>query len=224
MLIFDEVKDGLVLSKLINDAVPGTIDERVLNVGPKLSIYQMTENQNVAINSAKAIGCSVVNIGAADLIEGRPHLVLGLLWQIIKTSLSSKIDIQIHPELFRLLMPGETLDDLLKLSSDAILLRWFNYHLAKAGHNRKVNNFSGDVKDGENYTVLLNQLAPGTCTKNPLKETDPMERAEKVLQEAEKLGCRKYLTPKAMVSGNPKLNFAFVANLFKWVGAQEGSA
>lgn len=185
------------------------------NVGPKLSIYQMTENQNVCINSAKAIGCQVVNIGAQDLIDGKPHLVLGLLWQVIKTSLSAKIDIQIHPELFRLLQPGETLDDLLRLSPDAILLRWFNYHLAKAGWARRVNNFSGDVKDGENYTVLLNQLAPATCNRDPLKVTDLLERAEKVLENADKLGCRKYLTPKTMVSGNPKLNFAFVANLFK---------
>ncbi|KAI9021179.1 calponin homology domain-containing protein, partial [Hyaloraphidium curvatum] len=214
MQIFDEVKDGLVLCKLINDAVNGTIDERVLNVGPKLSIYQMTENQNVCINSAKAIGLSVVNIGAQDLIEGRPHLVLGLLWQIIKASLSAKIDLQFHPELFRLLQPGETLDDLRRLPPEAILIRWFNYHLAKAGWPRKVSNLSGDVKDGENYTVLLNQLAPSSCSRDPLKVQDLMERAERVLENADKIGCRKYLTPKAMVSGNNKLNFAFVANLF----------
>lgn len=30
MQLFDEVKDGLILCKLINDGVPGTIDERVL--------------------------------------------------------------------------------------------------------------------------------------------------------------------------------------------------
>ena len=29
--MFDECKDGLVLAKLINDSVPDTIDERVLN-------------------------------------------------------------------------------------------------------------------------------------------------------------------------------------------------
>ena len=33
------------------------------------------ENHNLAINSARAIGCNVVNIGAADLVEGRHHLV-----------------------------------------------------------------------------------------------------------------------------------------------------
>jgi hypothetical protein len=35
-----------------------------------------------------------------------------------------------------------------------------------------------------------------------------------VLQNAERIGCRKYLTPTAMVAGNPKLNLAFVAHLF----------
>ena len=30
-----------------------------------------TENLNLAINAAKAIGCQVVNIGARDIIEGR---------------------------------------------------------------------------------------------------------------------------------------------------------
>jgi len=35
-----------------------------------------------------------------------------------------------------------------------------------------------------------------------------------VLDNAEKLQCRKFLTPSSLVSGNPRLNLAFVANLF----------
>ena len=34
------------------------------------------------------------------------------------------------------------------------------------------------------------------------------------MQNAEKLDCRKFLTPTSLVAGNPKLNLAFVANLF----------
>ncbi len=56
--------------------------------------------------------------------------------------------------------PGETMADLLALSPEEILLRWFNYHLENAGSSRRVNNFSGDIKDSEAYTVLLNQIAP----------------------------------------------------------------
>ncbi|UZO26508.1 fimbrin variant 2 [Rhizophagus irregularis] len=217
MQLFDECKDGLILAKLINDSVSDTIDERVLNVpgkGKKINKFKMTENNNLVIFSAKGIGCNVVNIGSADLIEGREHLILGLIWQIIKIGLLNKIDIKLHPELYRLLEDDETLEQFLKLPPDQILLRWFNYHLKAAKWDRRVTNFSTDVKDGENYTVLLNQLKPEICSREPLNEPDLLERAEKVLQNAEKLGCRKYLTPKALVTGNPKLNLAFVAHLF----------
>eukprot|EP00158_Paraphelidium_tribonemae_P008275 Partr_v1_DN28536_c0_g1_i3_m72847 putative lymphocyte cytosolic protein 1 (L-plastin) len=212
--LYTKAADGLLLSKLINDSVPDTIDERVLNKGSKLNAFQQTENQNVVVNSAKAIGCSVVNIGAQDLIEGREHLVLGLVWQIIKLGLFAKVDLQHHPELFRLLLEGESLEDFLKLPVDQILLRWFNYHLKKAGWSRKVANFSSDIKDSENYIVLMSQLAPDTCNRNALKISDLSERAEAMLQSSDKLGCRAYISPKAVVQGNPKLNLAFVANLF----------
>lgn len=69
---------------MINVAVKGTIDERVLNVKEKLNAWEKNENQTLCINSAKAIGCSVVNIGAGDLVEAKPHLVLGLISQIVK--------------------------------------------------------------------------------------------------------------------------------------------
>ncbi|KIX98325.1 uncharacterized protein Z520_05626 [Fonsecaea multimorphosa CBS 102226] len=216
--MFDHCKDGLVLSKLINDSVPDTIDERVLNKPGKkiktLNAFHMTENNNIVIESAKGIGCSVVNVGAGDIIEVREHLILGLIWQVIRRGLLGKIDIKLHPELYRLLEEDETLDQFLRLPPEQILLRWFNYHLKNANWPRRVANFSGDVKDGENYTVLLNQLKPDICSRAPLQTRDLLQRAEEVLQNAERIDCRKFLTPTALVAGNPKLNLAFVANLF----------
>eukprot|EP01089_Gocevia_fonbrunei_P017000 TRINITY_DN5402_c0_g1_i1.p1 TRINITY_DN5402_c0_g1~~TRINITY_DN5402_c0_g1_i1.p1 ORF type:complete len:540 (-),score=148.66 TRINITY_DN5402_c0_g1_i1:47-1588(-) len=214
MSLFTAVDDGLLLCKLINDAIPDTIDERVLNKGANLNLFKKTENQNVAINSAKAIGCNVVNIGPVDLIEGTPHLVLGLIWQIVKIGLFSRINLVNHPELYRLLEPGETIEDLLKLPIEQILLRWVNYHLKNAGWERRVKNFTTDIKDAENYAVLLAQIAPQHCNRDPLKEGDVSRRAELVLQNADKLGCRKFVQPKDIVKGNQKLNLAFVANLF----------
>ncbi|KAI9816675.1 MAG: hypothetical protein M1826_001749 [Phylliscum demangeonii] len=216
--MFDQCKDGLVLAKLINDSVPDTIDERVLNrVGKKLkqlNAFHMTENNNIVINSAKAIGCSVVNIGSGDIIEVREHLILGLIWQVIRRGLLGKIDIKLHPELYRLLEEDETLEQFLRLPPEKILLRWFNYHLKAAKWERRVANFSQDVKDGENYTILLNQLAPAQCSRAALQTRDLLQRAEQVLQNADALGCRKFLTPSSLVAGNPKLNLAFVAHLF----------
>ncbi|KAI0330103.1 fimbrin [Cubamyces sp. BRFM 1775] len=217
MQLFDECRDGLILCKLINDSVPDTIDVRVLNkptAKKPLNAFQITENNNIVITSAKAIGCSVVNIGPTDIAEGREHLILGLIWQVIRRGLLAQVDIKLHPELYRLCEEGETIEDLLRLTPDQILLRWFNYHLKQAGWKRRVNNFSRDVSDGENYTVLLNQLVPEKCSLAPLQARDNRQRAEQVLQNADAIGCRKYLTPASLVSGNPRLNLAFVANLF----------
>ena len=47
--------------------------------------------------------------------------------------------------LIALLREGESLEDLMKLSPEELLLRWANYHLENAGCN-KVNNFSSDIK------------------------------------------------------------------------------
>lgn len=55
--------------------------------------FLLQENLNLALNSASAIGCHVVNIGAEDLKEGKPYLVLGLLWQVIKIGLFADIEL-----------------------------------------------------------------------------------------------------------------------------------
>lgn len=52
-------------------AVPGTIDERAINTKSMLNPWERNENHTLCLNSAKAIGCTVVNIGTQDIIEGR---------------------------------------------------------------------------------------------------------------------------------------------------------
>jgi plastin-1 len=212
---FESCQDGLLLCKLVNDSSPDTIDERVLNEGGgKLNTFQMTENINVAINSAKAIGCSVVNIGAVDILEGREHLVLGLVWQVIKIGLLAKISLQFHPELARLLQDGETLEEFLKLPADTILLRWFNFQLKRANCTRAVTNFGADLVDSECYLNLLSVLVPDQCSKSALGSDDLSIRAEQVVQNAVDIGCDKYISVASILRGNGRLNLAFVANLF----------
>jgi plastin-1 len=94
-------------SKLINVAVPGTIDERAVNMKERLNPWERTENHTLCLNSAKAIGCSVVNIGTQDLAEGRPHLVLGLISQIVKIQLLADVNLKKMPELVELLDDSE---------------------------------------------------------------------------------------------------------------------
>ena len=141
-------------------------------------------------------------------------MVLGLMWQVVKLVVMRNIQLKQHPELIRLLNPGEQLSDLLKLSPEQLLLRWFNYHLKAANYEKKINNFSGDVKDSEKYTILLNQLNKNLCDKSALNEEDKKKRAQKVIDNAKKLGAESYITPEDIVAGNSKLNTLFVASIF----------
>uniref|UniRef100_A0A8C8ANQ6 Plastin 1 n=1 Tax=Otus sunia TaxID=257818 RepID=A0A8C8ANQ6_9STRI len=219
--LFKSLADGILLCKMINFSQPDTIDERAINK-KKLTPFTVSENLNLALNSASAIGCTVVNIGSQDLQEGKPHLVLGLLWQIIKVGLFADIEISRNEALIALLNEGEELDQLMKLSPEELLLRWVNYHLANAGW-QKISNFSQDIKDSRAYYHLLNQIAPkgDDLDELPIKidfsgfhDKNDLRRAECMLQQADKLGCRQFVTPADVVAGNPKLNLAFVANLF----------
>jgi len=79
-----------VFSKIINHSCPDTIDERAINKETNknnLSVYKKLENLTLALVSSQSIGCNIVNIDAHDLAKGKPHLVLGLLWQIIRVNI-----------------------------------------------------------------------------------------------------------------------------------------
>uniref|UniRef100_A0A0L8GZM9 Plastin-2 n=1 Tax=Octopus bimaculoides TaxID=37653 RepID=A0A0L8GZM9_OCTBM len=213
--LYKKMADGILLCKLINITCPDTIDERGINKNNP-NVYRKHENLVLALNSARSIGCNIVNIGAEDIQEGTQHLILGLLWQVIRIGLLSDIDLKHHPGLVLLLGENEDPEDLQKLTPEQILVRWVNYHLRNAGANLQINNLAEDIKDSEAYSYLLHQISPreNGVTLDPLKENDLNKRAEYMLQEADKIGCRSFITPNDVVNHNYKLNLAFVANLF----------
>jgi plastin-3 len=130
--------------------------------------------------------------------------------------LFNRITLEQCPGLAILLDGDEKIEDLMKLSPEAILLRWVNHQLEQAGAPKRINNFTSDISDSEAYTHLLYQIAPLELgvTKEALMESDHLSSAEIMLQQADKLGCRSFISPKDVVEGIYKLNLAFVANLF----------
>ncbi|KAA8543569.1 hypothetical protein F0562_021685 [Nyssa sinensis] len=213
--LFEIAKDGVLLCKLINVAVPGTIDERAINTKRVLNPWERNENHTLCLNSAKAIGCTVVNIGTQDFIEGRRHLVLGVISQIIKIQLLADLNLKKTPQLVELVDDSKDVEELMSLPPEKILLRWMNFQLKKTAYKKTVSNFSSDVKDGEAYAHLLNILAPEHSNPSTLTVKDPLERAKLVLEHADRMGCKRYLTAKDIVEGSPNLNLAFVAHIFQ---------
>ena len=100
-------------SKLINAAVPDTIEPRAINSHfdrnqiKSSKTFLVLENHRHCLAGAKKIGCNIVNISGEDLVEGKPYLVFGLLWQIIRAGLLYHINLREHPELMQLFAKGE---------------------------------------------------------------------------------------------------------------------
>ena len=73
--------------------------------------------------------------------------------------------------------------------------------------DRRVSNFSEDIKDSVVYIHLIHQIAPGDAgvNKDALQISDLTERAEATLQEAGKINCNEWVTSYAIVNGVDKV-------------------
>ena len=100
--LFHVMEDGIVLCKLINQAQDHTIDMRAVNMKKNMNIYMVKENLNLAINAAKGLGLRLPGITAQAFIEKKHHLILAVVWQIMRMYLTKAIDLQHVPELMRL--------------------------------------------------------------------------------------------------------------------------
>ena len=200
--------------------VPGTIDERAINPVPK-DKQQETQNLNLCLNSAKAIGCDIPNIKANDLAED-PAQLEQLTWEVVRTELLSNVSLRKHPELVELQQDMELqaqIVDIQSLTPEELLLHWVNHHLSSSDEEvAKISNFETDLQNLDVHYGLLKQLCKtkGISTSHiPSwdKETPWEERAKIVTELAETLDCNLFLFPHEIKSCNSRLNVAFLSNV-----------
>ena len=230
------IKASLINDRVINKFTANNLAQKDVfeNIKNSKVVFQKIENINLALNTAAAIGCNTVNQDASSILyDANPYLILGLLWQIIRCGLFVEIELEksleIYDKLRLLIEAGEDFGKLYSLNPEEILVRWVNYHLEanKNYDGLPIKNFSSDIKDSKAYQCLLEELQRQEKIHNTefsekniilapnYNETkDLTARAVHVLKMADNLGCKAFISHKDIISGNSKLNTAFVANLF----------
>jgi len=81
--LFHAMSDGMMLIRLLNLMEKDCVDMRTVNKGTNLNIYKVRENLNLALTSAKG-KVKLIGIDASAFLEKKPHLVLGVCWQIAR--------------------------------------------------------------------------------------------------------------------------------------------
>lgn len=139
--------------------------------------------------------------------------MLDFIYQVLKVYFTRTIKLQYNPKLEELKKENEEQGDLLRLSPEDMLKRWFNHNLKAAGHGRTVENWSDSVQDGENYAVLLHHLDP-TISKESILAATGEERAKLCIEAAGKLGVPQVFDAAEIASGNARVNYLFTAAIY----------
>ncbi|KAJ3026265.1 UNVERIFIED_CONTAM: hypothetical protein HDU68_005931 [Siphonaria sp. JEL0065] len=209
--LFEALSDGVILCKLVNNSVPGTIPEKQITKNAKTVIHKF-ENLQKALTGAIRIGVHVHNLSAEDIMKGTPHLVLGLVWQVgllqnISTSGTESANTSSNDIASKAVEPSTQ-------SLEKALLKWFNGTLKKQGLQLRVSNFGGDLSDSVALAYLIASFDDNTSeAEKIIQEQDITKRAELVLDYAQKFDCRHFASATDIVHGNKNLNLAFVAVL-----------
>lgn len=210
---FAKFQDGVLLCKLLNSIQDGIINPRHFKLEPK-SIHERMQNLSLVFEACQKLGLRIVNIGPQEIIDGRAHLILALLWKITCASYLKRVSAMAHPEINNLMLPNEDHGHFQGLSAEATLMRWFNFHLANAGSPRRISNFSSDIADGECYLTLLNEICGNIDVPNILNSQNKDQRAATIAGMQQTLGLEPIVTAKNISSGDAKSNLLFVAHLF----------
>ncbi|CAM9109953.1 unnamed protein product [Ectocarpus sp. 4 AP-2014] len=220
--LFDSFKDGVLMCRIVCLAIPGSIADTNINTrtdDEPLSLYKANENLNVALEAAENHGLQVVNIGATDIIQGRPASILGLTWQLIRIHLLAQINLKGCPDLIHLMEEGESKEAFFELPVEEMLLRWFNHHLRWGGSERRVANFGDDLADGRCYVTLIKELNDKFKGEevDPTQEEDAkrarFRRACLVISGAEGIGLAPLIRANHITGKAHLYNIAFVAQL-----------
>ncbi|KAM0677012.1 fimbrin [Binucleata daphniae] len=276
--IFSELKNGIILAYFLYHVKQSCINIKKLVPSDKMKskkdIYESTANLTLVLQAVKKLGIRIINIGPEDILYENKSLVLGLLWQLVRYSVSKNTTPIKKPELMNLLNENESIEDFCARTPEELCLRWINFHLANAikenyaerfinchyeanedrltntdtknsletvfkkcfkasGKTSTINsynykdenisfpkvckNFTRDIVDSRIYLVLMKQIAPEIIKFEDIMygwiEFDLTKRAEIVLDLADKLDCKKFVTAQDIVTGDHRLNFLFCQTL-----------
>lgn len=210
-------KSGVALCYILHAIQPTCINLKLLHDADDLSSLKMRENLAIALEGAAALGCQLVNIDASDILDGKVHLILGLLSQIIRKYLEFYIIQTPYAMDIQQDLAGQAGDGGLATSSE-VLLSWANYLLHESGTDISVQALGSDFKDGVVFLHLLHAIDPTCCSLESIALQSAQRRVEAVLESAHRVQCDLFVTAGDILSGIADKNFKFLATLYqKWV-------
>uniref|UniRef100_A0A3B3V808 Calponin-homology (CH) domain-containing protein n=1 Tax=Poecilia latipinna TaxID=48699 RepID=A0A3B3V808_9TELE len=162
-------------------------------------------NVNRALQILQKNNVDLVNIGAADIVDGNHKLILGLIWSII-------LHWQVK-DVMKDVMAG-----LQQTNSEKILLSWVRQNTRQYPQVNVVN-FSSSWNDGLAFNALIHSHRPELFDWSAVEtKTSAIDRLEHAFSKAEQhLGIERLLDPEDVAVSHPdkKSIIMYVTSLFR---------
>jgi len=199
--LFEDVRDGVVLLRVMDKVQPGIVSWSKVNMTPK-NRFKKVENCNYCVVLAKSMRFSVVNVGGVDLMDGNRTLILGMIWQLMRQH-TLNILIQIGG--------GTKIDD-------KAIIKWANTTVTEKGKETSMRSFQDkSLATGHFFLDLLwcleERVIDWDLVTAGETEEDQLLNAKYIISVARKLGCTVFLAPEDITEVKQKMLMMLTASI-----------
>ncbi|XP_026157166.1 dystrophin isoform X2 [Mastacembelus armatus] len=199
--LFSDLCDGRRLLELLE----GLTGHELVRLERGFTRVHSLNNVNRALQILQKNNVELVNIGAADIVDGNHKLILGLIWSII-----------LHWQVKDVMK--DVMADLQQTNSEKILLSWVRQNTRQYPQVNVVN-FSSSWNDGLAFNALIHSHRPELFDWSSVeKKTSAIDRLEHAFNKAEQhLGIERLLDPEDVAVPHPdkKSVIMYVTSLFQ---------
>ncbi|CAH2053923.1 unnamed protein product, partial [Iphiclides podalirius] len=183
--LFQDLRDGEVLLSLLEILTA----QQYRRERGQMRVHQLN-NVNAALRALEAAGLRLVNISGADIVDGNPKLILGLVWSII-------LHWQVHYHL------KDLTSDTQQSNLEKTLLAWCRTHTQNyAGVN--IRNFTTSWADGLAFNALLHRWRPQLFDYAAVLRATPHARLDHAFALAhDHLAIARLLDPEDVNTAHP---------------------
>ena len=195
----EEVKNGVILLKIIDKIQPGVVNWKIVEKTPN-NPFKITVNCNEVIESCKKL-CQklnvkpqIIGIGGGDIRDGNKKSILKIVWILMKAYILKNIG-------------NKTEEELISWGNERNDLRITSLKDKRLGNSLYFIN-------------IIQSIKPSSVDwNNVIKNKDDYEskkiNARYTISIAKNLGAKIFLQWEDIVEVNPKLLFTFLAALYQ---------
>jgi len=194
--LYEDCKDGLALLRVLEKILgPGSVDWKKAALKPDHKLKKI-QNCNYAVDVAKNEKTfHVVAIGGVDIHDGKPKMILALVWQMVRK---------------------HVLDMLGGMQEDK-LLAWANLRVTNVP---KISSFKDkSLKDSKFLFEVLESIEPRAINKEFVTAGATPEEVEKnakyVISVARRIGATTFMVWEDIKEAKANMIMTFIASLAK---------